>query len=77
MIHRVWILETDGGHEEVFLNLEDARDYAYEQLIDWGYDPENDDCNVFKELDESYKNKNYSGFWVDELLWCSEANYHC
>jgi hypothetical protein len=76
MIHRVWILETDGGDTEVFLNLEDARDFAYKTLIEWGYDPENDDCDVFKELDESYNNKGYSGFWVDELLWCSEANYH-
>ena len=77
MIHRVWILETDGGKEEVFLNLEDARDFAYKALIEWGYDPKNDEYNVFKELDESYKDNRYSGFWVDELLWCSEANYHC
>lgn len=77
MIHKVWIVEVEDGHIEVFLNLEEARDYAYKQLIDWGYDPKSDEDGVFKELDESYKDSRYSGFWVDELLWCSEANYHC
>lgn len=77
MTHRVWILETDSENKEVFLNLEDARDFAYKQLIEWGYNPENDDYNVFKELDESYKDNKYAGFWIDELLYCYEANYHC
>ena len=77
MIHRVWVLEVEEGHVEIFLNLSEARDYAYKQLIDWGYDPDNDEYNIFKELEESYKDERYAGFWVDELLYCYEANYHC
>ena len=76
MIHRIWLLETDAGDYEAFLNLEDARDFAYKKLIEWGYDPKNDEDEVFKELDESYKDERYAGFWVDELLWCYDANYH-
>ena len=77
MIHRVWILELDGGEYEVFLNLEDARDFAYKKLIDWGYNPNDDKYGVFKELNDNYKDERYAGFYVDELLWCYEANYHC
>ena len=77
MIHKVWILEIEGEHTEVFLNLADARDYAHKQLIDWGYNPEDDKYNIFKELEESYKDQKYAGFQIDELLYCHEANYHC
>lgn len=76
MIHRVWIVEVEDGHIEVFLNLEEARDYAYEQLVDWGYDPKNDEDGVFKELEKTYKDENFVGFWVDPVIWCYEANYH-
>lgn len=76
MIHRVFILEVANEKSDVFLNVVDAKDFAYNQLIKWGYDPKNDEDEVFKELDESYKDERYAGFWVDDLIWCYEANYH-
>ena len=78
MTHRVWLLETSDGAYEAFLNVEDARDFAYKKIIEWGYDPTSDhDKEIFDELEESYKNEKYAGFWVEELLWCYEINYHC
>lgn len=77
MINRVWLLETSDGNYEAFKNLEDAKDYAVKLLMNWGYDPKSEaDNEVYKELNESYKEERYAGFWVDDLLWCYEINYH-
>ena len=75
-MHRVFILEDYNGNYEVFREVDVARDFAYKKLIEWGYNPDNDKTEAFKELDETYKDERYAGFWIDELLWCYEANYH-
>ena len=77
MAHRIWLLEDSEGNYEAFLNIEDARDFAYKKLLDWHYNPNSeDDKEIFDELENSYKDEKYAGFWIDELLWCYEINYH-
>ena len=73
---KVWILETDDGCHFVFADIEKAKDFAYDLLIRWGYDPQNDDYEVFKELNETYDNVHYSGFWVEDLLWVYQADFY-
>ena len=73
---RVWILETDDGDHFVFKDIEKAKDFAYKLLVRWHYDPQNDEYEIFKELEETYENKHWSGFWVDELLWCYEVDFY-
>ena len=73
---KVWILETDDNDHFVFKDIEKAKDFAYDLLIRWNYDPQNDVYEVFKELDENYNNVHYSGFWVDEVLWCYEVDFY-
>ncbi len=68
---KVWILDIGCGVERAFSSLEKAYDAAYNQLIEWGYNPEDEDeKNLFEELKSTYENQNYSGFSVDEVLWC-------
>lgn len=73
---KVWILETDDGYNFVFKDIEKAKDFAYDLLVRLDYDPQNDKYGVFKELEETYENKRCSGFWVDEVLWCYEADFY-
>lgn len=73
---KVWILETDDGDHFVFKDIEKAKSFAYNLLIKWKYDPQNDEYEIFKELEETYENKHWSGFWVDELLWCYEVDFY-
>ena len=73
---RVWILETDDGDHFVFADIEKSKDFAYDLLVKWNYDPQNDEYEIFKELDETYNNVHCSGFWVDELLWVYQADFY-
>lgn len=50
-----------------FNSIEDAYDYAYDYLIDKGYDPTNDEYKVFKDLKKNFKS---DGFYINEILWC-------
>lgn len=71
---RIWVVDFGNGVERAFTSLERAYQVAYDQLIDWDYSPEDDwDTKVFDELKRTYENKNCSGFYVDELLWCWEV----
>lgn len=73
----IWLFETYDGDYESFSCVENAKDFAYKKLIEWRYNPENEnDREVFDELEKSYKDKKHSGFWVDELFWCFEINFH-
>ena len=76
MINKIWLIETSNNDYEAFKELEDAKSHAKELLVNWGYDPENDEDEVFKELDETYNDKRYAGFYVDDLIWCYQINYH-
>ena len=68
---KVWVLDIGNGVERAFSTLERAYDAAYDQLINWGYNPDDEDeKNFFEELKSTYENQNYSGFSVDEVLWC-------
>ena len=71
----VYILDMGDGIEAVFETLELAYNYTWDALIDDGYDPENDTYAVFKDLAESYANKNYDGFYVEDLVWCYAVDY--
>ena len=73
---RVWILETDESDHFVFKDIEKAKDFAYDLLVRWDYDPQNDEYGVFKELEETYDNKHCSGFWIEEVLWCYEVDFY-
>lgn len=74
---KIWLFDTADGNYESFLRLEDARDFAYKKLIEWGYDPEDEDTKeIFDEFEKSYKDEKHPGFWVDELFWCYEINFH-
>lgn len=71
---KVWVLDIGNGVERAFSTLEKAYDAAYDQLVNWGYNPDDEDeKNFFEELKSTYENKNYSGFSVDEVLWCWEV----
>lgn len=73
----IWLLEIHSGVYESFSCVEKAKDFAYKKLIKWGYNPNNkNDKEIFDELEKSYKDKKHSGFWIDELFWCSEINFH-
>lgn len=76
MINEIWLVETSNNDYEAFKKLEDAKNYAKELLISWEYDPENDEYNVFKEFDKTYNDTRYAGFYVDDLIWCYQINYH-
>lgn len=71
----LWALETDGSVEKVFADLNKAKEYAYGLLQKWGYLPHNDGCGVFAELEDSFNDETYSGFWVDQLIYCYEVEY--
>ena len=53
MIHRVWMLEDYDGNYEIFHDLDVARDFAYQKMLDWGYNPDADKYEFFKALEES------------------------
>ena len=76
MINEIWLVETSNNDYEAFKELEDAKNHAKGLLVSWGYDPEDDQYNVFKELDATYNDKRYAGFYVDDLIWCYQINYH-
>lgn len=50
-----------------FNSIEDAYDYAYNYLIDSGYDPTDDKYEVFKDLKKNFES---DGFYINEILWC-------
>lgn len=75
-----YILEDTNCNYEVFLNLDAALERAKTKLVDWGYcaaGPYSEDYNeVFEELQSTYDNPRFDGFYVDELLWCYTAPFH-
>ena len=75
MINEIWLVE-DNYKFEAFSTLEKARDYATQLLKDDGYDPDNDKDGVFEELNNTYNDKNSSGFYVQGILYCYSVNYH-
>lgn len=73
-MNSVWLINYGYGAERAFSSIEDAYDAAYDQLINWGYNPEDEDeASFFTDLKESYDNPDYKGFFVDEVLWCWEV----
>lgn len=70
----IWLLECSNGEYFAFRDIEDARDKASKLLRDWDFDPVKDE-GVYNELDESYHNKSYAGFWVDDCLWCYHIEF--
>ena len=70
----VYLLEIYDTYDDhiVFDSIEDAYDYAYNYLIDKGYDPTNDVYEVFKDLKENFE-PDY--FYIDEVLWCYSIPY--
>lgn len=75
MVKTIWALEIDGFANKAFDTIEKAKQAAYDKLVEWNYDPADDKDGVFKELEDSFNDPNYSGFWVDELLYCYEVEY--
>ena len=71
----VYILEMEDGIEAAFDSLELAYNYTWDRLIDDGYDPENDTEEIFKDLSESYNDKKYDGFYIEDLAWCYAIDY--
>lgn len=71
----LWALEIEGVVEKIYADINKAKEFAYYKLLAYGYDPENDEYKVFKELEESFNDEEHSGFWVDELLYCYEVDY--
>lgn len=73
-MEKVWLLDFGSGAERAFTTPEAAYDAAYNRLLDWGYSPDNEDeKGFFDELKETFDSPNYSGFEVDEVLWCWEV----
>ena len=73
----IWLLDLGEGDYESFSCIESAKNFAYKKLIEWGYDPKNrNDKEIFNELEKSYKNEEYSAFWIEGILWCYEINFH-
>lgn len=63
----IWLFEDCNSNYRAFHNIEDAYEFAKKKIVKWGDKVDVDKC--LKELEENYPNK-YSGFWVDDLLWC-------
>lgn len=75
-MEKVWLMDFGAGAEKAFASLETAYNAAYDKLVEWGYSPDDEDeKNFFEELKETYENNTYSGFCVDELLWCWEVPF--
>jgi hypothetical protein len=70
----IWLLECSNGEYFAFRNIEDARDKAYKLLRAWDFDPVKDE-DVYKELNESYNNETFAGFYVDDCLWCYQIEF--
>lgn len=71
-MNKVWVLDIGCGVKRAFSTIDKAYDAAYNQLIEWGYDPEDEvEKNFFVKLKSTYENENYSGFSVDKILWCT------
>lgn len=72
-IYLLRLYETDEVDDcIVFDTIEAAYDYAYNYLIKEGYDPTNDTCGVFKELERKTV-PDY--FYVDQILDCYLVPY--
>lgn len=68
---KVWVLDIGNGVERAFSSLEKAYNAAYDQLVNWGYNPDDEaEKLLFEELKSTYENQNYSGFSVVEVLCC-------
>lgn len=71
---KVWVMDFGAGVEKAFTSIDKAYQAAWDWLVGQGYDPENEDeANFFNELKETYEDSQYSGFSVDEVLWCWEV----
>jgi hypothetical protein len=71
---KVWVMDFGSGVEKAFTSIDKAYQVAWDWLISQGYNPEDEDeASFFNELKETYEDSQYSGFSVDEVLWCWEV----
>ena len=71
---KVWVMDFGSGVEKAFTSIDKAYQAAWDWLIGQGYNPEDEDeAGFFNELKETYEDPQYSGFSVDEVLWCWEV----
>ena len=71
---KVWAMDFGSGVEKAFTSIDKAYQAAGDWLICQGYSPEDEDeVSLFNELKETYEDSKYSGFSVDEVLWCWEV----
>ena len=74
---KIWLLEDYNGYQSAYRKIEDAYDAARRMLVEYGCDPISDhDKELFDQLDDSYNNESYGGFYVDDLLWCGQIDYN-
>lgn len=70
----VWLLDVGNGAEYAFSSIEKAYSAAHSKLIDWSYDFDTEEGKeVLSELKATYDDPKFSGFFVDDLLWCWEV----
>ena len=72
MKQKIWLLTWDDGDATAFEKLEDARDYALNEVREGANAEEIE--RLIRELNENYDE--YKGFYIEGWFWCNAINFY-